>query len=206
MLLNFGGYLPISLCDDDEPVSIVFFRGCKFNCFYCHNKDIKSGYNWVDIETVEEMINNSKKLINGVIFSGGEATQQPEQLIRLCEHVHKLGLFTGIETNGNQPDVIFALIQKGLIDRVFLDIKYPLSDPVGYSQFVKVDQGLLTATRVKRSLQFCLMSNVQLEIRTVAHSQSYQEDIEQIKEDVKNIAYEIGGKAMPKFRILEEMV
>jgi len=206
MLLNFGGFQPISLCDDDEPVSIVFFRGCKFNCPYCHNKELRTGYNWVDIETIEEMIKNSSKLVNGVIFSGGECTQQPEQLIYLCEFVHSLGLFTGIETNGSMSDVINSLIQKDLIDKVFLDIKYPLSDPYGYANFVKVDYGFLPATRVKRSLQFCLLNDIDIEVRTVAHSQTYLEEIEQIKKDVRVIAYEMGARPMPKFKVLEEMV
>ena len=205
MKLNFGGFQPVSLCDDEEPTSIVFFRGCNFGCPYCHNKEITKGYNWIEIEIVEEMLKNSSKLINGVIFSGGEPCQQPEQLIRLCEYVKSLGLFIGIETNGSRPDVINSLVQKGLLDKVFLDIKYPLTDPIGYANFVKVEPGFLPTTRVKRTLQICLINDIQLEIRTVAHSQIYLEDIEQIKEDVKVIAYETGGKEMPKFRVLKEM-
>jgi len=213
MLVNLGGFTALSLCDCDEPVSMVHFKGCNFRCPFCHNKEISKtaevakleDYNWVEIETVEEMIRNSSKLIKGVIFSGGEPTQSPEQLIRLCEYVKSLGLFTGIETNASRPDVINSLIQKDLIDKVFLDIKHPLSDPYGYALITKTDPSFNAATRVKRTLQYCLINDVNLEIRTVAHSQTFRETIEQIKKDVEEIAYNTGGHGMPKFKVLEEV-
>lgn len=205
MKINLGGVTALSLCDCDEPVSMVHFRGCNFRCPFCHNKELLEGYNWVEIETVEEMIKNASKLIKGVIFSGGEPTQNVEQLIRLCEYVKSLGLFTGIESNGSRPDVINSLIQKSLIDKVFLDIKAPLSDPYGYAHITKTDPSFNAATRVKRTLQHCLINDVDLEIRTVAHTQTFKETIQQIKEDVEEIAYCTGNKPMPKFTVLEEV-
>ena len=206
MKINLGGVTALSLCDCEEPVSVIYFRNCNFRCSWCHNKELLEGYNYIEIETVEEMIKNASKLIKGVIFSGGEPTQNPEQLIRLCEYVKSLGLFTGIETNGSRPDVINSLLEKDLLDKVFIDVKHPLSDPIGYAQITKTDPSYNAATRVKRTLQICLISGVDLEIRTVAHTQTDKETIEQIKEDVKEIAYYTGGHEMPKFRVLEEVV
>jgi pyruvate formate lyase activating enzyme len=122
MLVNFGGFVPISTVDwHGRAVCTVFFRGCSARCFYCHNKALQRGESRVSTDYVLGLIEENKLLISGVVFSGGECTEQPEPLRRLAEECRDLGLKVGIHTNGAFPEHVPGLI--GEVDKVSLDIK-----------------------------------------------------------------------------------
>jgi pyruvate formate lyase activating enzyme len=76
-----------------------------------------------DIGEVIGKIDDSRLLISGVIFSGGEPTLQGEALITLARAAKERGLLVGIQTNGNFPDVLSRLIGERLVDRIALDYK-----------------------------------------------------------------------------------
>jgi len=69
------------------------------------------------------MIKDSLVAISGVVFSGGEPTMQKDALLTLARAAKRMGLATGVQTNGVYPDTIATLIDEHLIDRVALDIK-----------------------------------------------------------------------------------
>jgi pyruvate formate lyase activating enzyme len=69
------------------------------------------------------MIRGSRLAVSGIIFSGGEPTMQKDALVALCRAARKLGLATGVHTNGVFPATLEALLQEQLIDHVALDIK-----------------------------------------------------------------------------------
>ena len=70
-----------------------------------------------------EQISSASLLISAVVFSGGEATMQPEALYTLATWAKSKGLATGLHTNGVYSDVLKACIEKKLIDHIALDIK-----------------------------------------------------------------------------------
>lgn len=124
ILINYGGFVPLSTIDwRGRSVCVVFFRGCPVQCWYCQNKNILTGEDRRDTNEIMNQIRASSLLISAVVFSGGEATMQPEALSYLAEKSKNLGLKTGIHTNGVFPEVIRELIEKGLIDHVALDVK-----------------------------------------------------------------------------------
>jgi pyruvate formate lyase activating enzyme len=122
MLLNFGGFVPLSTVDwRGRAVCTVFFRGCSARCFYCHNQHLQRGENRVSTDYIMGLIEENKLLISGVVFSGGECTEQPEPLRRLAEDCRGQGLKVAIHTNGAFPEHVPRLI--GEVDKVSLDIK-----------------------------------------------------------------------------------
>lgn len=122
MNLNFGGFVPLSTVDwHGRAVCTVFFRGCSARCFYCHNKALQRGESRVSTDYVLGLIEENKLLISGVVFSGGECTEQPEPLRRLAEDCRDQGLKVAIHTNGAFPEHVPRLI--GEVDKVSLDIK-----------------------------------------------------------------------------------
>ena len=124
MKLNLGGIIPLSANEWKDHVSIViFFNGCPFNCSYCHNYQMISAVNYVDINIVKDEITNAMPFVNSVVFSGGEPTMQPEALEELLVYSTELGLATMIETNGYYPEVLRDLCEKNLVDMLFVDIK-----------------------------------------------------------------------------------
>jgi pyruvate formate lyase activating enzyme len=94
------------------------------------------------------MIKGSLLAISGVIFSGGEPTMQKEALLELAQAAKKLGLATGVQTNGVFPDTLDALIKAQAIDRVALDIK------ARWARYNNLLGGNYV-TRVQRSLDLC---------------------------------------------------
>lgn len=119
-----------------------------------------------DIEEVEKQILESKMFISAVVFSGGEPTKQYDALEHLSKFAKKQGLLVGIETNGYYPERLSKLIEKKLLDKIFLDIKAPLDDAQKYSIITR--GGEEAAQRARKSLE---LENVDIEVRTtVFHS------------------------------------
>ncbi|MDD4488510.1 MAG: anaerobic ribonucleoside-triphosphate reductase activating protein [Methanothrix soehngenii] len=149
MLCNFGGFVPMSTVDwHGRSVCVVFLRGCPARCFYCHNIGITTGIDIYPVETVIDLIQNARPFISGVIFSGGEATAQPDVLTALCKACKDQQLATGVHTNGMFPATVCRLIDRQLIDKVALDVKTTWDR---YPSVAEID-----AAPVKTTLDFCV--------------------------------------------------
>ncbi len=124
IFINFAGFVPLSTVDwRGRSACVIFFRGCPVRCWYCQNPGIQSGSDLQDCDTILKKIHSASLLISGVVFSGGEATMQPDALSYLSAQVKKMGLAVGLHTNGVYPDVLSSLIHRGLLDLIALDIK-----------------------------------------------------------------------------------
>jgi pyruvate formate lyase activating enzyme len=69
------------------------------------------------------MIKTSSPFISGIVFSGGEPTLQKEPLLELARFAKKLQIAVGIQTNGQFPATLEALIDENLADRIAIDYK-----------------------------------------------------------------------------------
>ncbi|MDD1727528.1 MAG: anaerobic ribonucleoside-triphosphate reductase activating protein [Methanospirillum sp.] len=152
--INFAGFVPLSTVDwRGRSVCVIFFRGCPVRCWYCQNPGIQSGQDIQNADDILAMIRSAELLISGVVFSGGEATMQPDVLRYLAEQVKRMGLATGLHTNGVFPAVLADLISNGLIDLIALDIK-----PEWNLNTVKGKERAL-GSEVKKSLAICTTGN-----------------------------------------------
>lgn len=148
--INFAGFVPLSTVDwRGRSVCVIFFRGCPVRCWYCQNPGIQSGNDRRSCDEILAMIRSVQLLISGVVFSGGEATMQPEPLGYLAEQTKRLGMKTGLHTNGVYPDVLADLVRSHLMDFIALDIK-----PEWNLNTVKGKERAL-GEEVKRSLAIC---------------------------------------------------
>jgi len=147
MQINFGGFVSASTVDwPGRAASVVFFRGCDLRCWYCHNKSILSGEDLRDCDEVFEFILQSQILTSGVIFTGGECTEQPDALIYLLNRCKENEIPAGIHTNGAHPEVIRYIAP--LLTFVSLDIKTCLVPDAyhvvtGYSHVAEAAQASL---------------------------------------------------------------
>jgi pyruvate formate lyase activating enzyme len=181
--INLGGLIPISTVDWYGKVAfVIFLRGCPLNCIYCQNHHLLEGEDYVPLEYVESEIAKSMDFIDGVVFSGGEPFSQFSALKKLAGFTHASDLLVGIETNGFYPDRIKEMLEDDLVDKIFLDVKAPLSEEGLYEKICMQED---VVERVRRSIVVC-NNRINLEIRTTVFRDLVGKD------EVTRIAEEIG--------------
>ncbi|MHC1625926.1 MAG: anaerobic ribonucleoside-triphosphate reductase activating protein [Methanoculleaceae archaeon] len=147
--MNFGGFVPISTVDwRGRAVCTLFLRGCPARCWYCQNKELQTGSDMRPVEEILSLIRESRIVVSGLVFSGGEPTAQGDVMETIAHEAHKMGLAVGTHTNGLFPDTLKRLIDEGALDWVALDIK---------TVWEKYDEllGLPGSEAVQRSLDIC---------------------------------------------------
>ncbi len=123
MMINFGGFKSLSLSDwPGEHTSVVLLRGCPLRCLYCHNQSSRRGEDQVKTDYVAALVNRGFSQVPRVLFSGGEPLMQQEALIDVIEMLIP-EIEVGLKTNGVYAGHIKELLNKELIDHVFLDLK-----------------------------------------------------------------------------------
>jgi pyruvate formate lyase activating enzyme len=169
--MRFGGFIKNSLIDYPGKISsVIFFKGCNFRCPYCHNKELVIGPahissvseqnpNVVDESFVFSFLEKRKKLIDGVVLSGGEPTLT-KSLLRICQNVKNMGFKIKLDTNGSYPNIVENLLYHGLIDYIAMDFK---TSPDRYPKYISNNVDL---DAIKASIQLILDSNVNYEFRT----------------------------------------
>ena len=123
--LQIAGLTPMSSVDwPGKFVATVFAQGCPWACPYCHNQaiidpKIPGVVSW---ESVAELLGRRRGLLDGVVFSGGEATRQLAVLPAM-QRVRELGFEVGLHTAGPYPARLREILRTGLVDWVGIDIK-----------------------------------------------------------------------------------
>ncbi|MBQ6660377.1 MAG: anaerobic ribonucleoside-triphosphate reductase activating protein [Lachnospiraceae bacterium] len=114
-LLDFPGHMSAT----------VFTGGCNFRCPYCHNSELvlnPESVPRIPEAEVLEFLKSRRKMLEGVCFTGGEATLQKD-LPEFMAKVRELGYKIKLDTNGQSPAVLDRLMKAGLLDYVAMDIK-----------------------------------------------------------------------------------
>lgn len=202
MKVNYAGTVPLSTLDWTGKAAVtIFFRGCPLRCPYCQNYPYLGGTGLVELEFVEEQIKSSKPFVSAVVFSGGEPLMQ-EAVIPLAEFAKKLGLLVGIHTNGCYPERAAELIERKLVDKLFIDIKAPLDDPELYGKVAGYEnrgEGIhpsrtpeeITAA-VAKTIETADTSGLDMELRTtvirdfIGSKKEISRIVTWISENVKN--------------------
>ncbi len=115
------GFIPTTLIDyPGEVASAIFFPGCNYKCPYCHNGHLVNNTeeNLYPLNLVLREIERRKKVLGGVVISGGEPTLYPK-LERLVDTIKNMGLKVKLDTNGSNP----YILDKLNLDYIALDLK-----------------------------------------------------------------------------------
>lgn len=159
----------------------VFLGGCDFRCPFCHNSSlIAGGESVMDDEALLAFLRKRQGLLDGVAFTGGEPLLRRD-LAPLLENIRALGFAVKMDTNGNHPETLKALVNAGLIDYVAMDVK---NAPEKYAATIGLETFDLTA--VEESLAFLKTGAVDYELRTTAVAEFHSdEDFRAIGEWIK---------------------
>jgi len=163
MKVNLGGIVPLSTLDwTGVAAAVIFMRGCPLRCPHCHNAHLQAGESLEDLSEIIKKVDEAGPFISALILSGGEPLVQGAACRRIAKAAGDRGLQVGVETCGYFPDRLASLIEDGLVDMVFLDVKEALRDPEYAAATGRRD----VAPRVAESLRLCLEAGVPLEVRT----------------------------------------
>ena len=161
--MMISGLQKMTLLDFPGKVACtVFLQGCNYRCPFCHNSELLGG-GGQEFMSEEEFLAFLKKrvgLLDGVAVSGGEPTLY-KGLEDLLVQIKALGYAVKLDTNGSRPQVLKALVEKGLVDYVAMDVK---NGPDAYGQTVGIAKLDLAAT--EESLRFLIGGKVDYELRT----------------------------------------
>ena len=159
----FGGMQRVSLLDYPGLVSCtVFTVGCNFRCPFCHNAALALGkaQEAMPEEDVLAYLKKRAGVLDGLTVSGGEPLLWP-RLADFLEKAKTLGYRVKLDTNGSRPEALRALVDRGLIDRVAMDIK---NSPEDYEKTAGIPG--LSLSAVDESRRFLLSGGVDYEFRT----------------------------------------
>ena len=133
--LVIAGLVPMSTVDwPDHLTATVFLQGCPWNCFYCHNQALIPVRvpGLVAWQEVRDLLARRRRLLDGVVFTGGEALRQ-DALADAAAEVRRAGFAVGLHTAGAYPRRLADVLAAGLVDWVGLDVK---ALPDSYPQVV----------------------------------------------------------------------
>jgi pyruvate formate lyase activating enzyme len=105
--------------------AVIFFAGCNYDCYYCHNRHILRDPPLLDTRDVLSFLEKRRGLLDGVVLSGGEATLQGG-LYSFARTLKEMGYDVKLDTNGSRPKAVAAMLRAGLTDYVAVDYKAPL--------------------------------------------------------------------------------
>jgi pyruvate formate lyase activating enzyme len=134
--------------------------GCSFRCPYCSAAHLRGpadgDVSWDDVVT--HMVLH-REMLDGVVVSGGEPTEDPD-LPSLLAALKDLDVQVRLDTNGGRPDVLAYLLAEGLCDSVALDVK---TVPARYRRFSDERD---MAARVAECVDMLIASDIEHEFRT----------------------------------------
>lgn len=166
--LVIGGFLPLSLNDFPGHVAaVIFLQGCNFRCPFCHNPALlprthpaaAGGTPAYSESGVLEALNRRRRLLDGVVISGGEPTCQ-SGLEPFLKAIRTLGLAIKLDTNGSYPQVLARLFDRRLVDMVAMDIKAP------WTKYGQLAGCAAPIKALQRSIALIAASGLQHQFRT----------------------------------------
>ena len=158
-------------------VAILWFSSCNMRCLYCYNKDVVFGKKRIEEEEILEFLKKRIGLLDGVSFTGGEATLY-KNLIPFSKKIKNMGFEIKLDTNGINFEVVKEMVENRLVDYIALDFKAPFYK---FEEITKNNQ----YEKFEKTLDFLIKSDVDFEVRTTVHTDLLNED--DINEIIKTL-------------------
>ncbi len=177
-LLYIGGITPFSTVDwPGKLACVAFLAGCPWRCPYCQNHILQSrDAATLGAENLFSFLETRRRLLDGVVFSGGEPLAQPG-VIGAAQRARELGFAVGLHTCGAFPERLREILP--FIDWVGLDVKAP------WDAYDRVTLVPGAGPLARESLSILLEAGVDMEARTTWHPDLLsQEDIASIGRDL----------------------
>ncbi len=190
MPVIIGGVEPFTTVDFPERLAAVLFcLGCPLRCPYCHNKELQdfNSKPFITWETFIEFLDSRKKLLDGIVFSGGEPLVQPD-LYEAMKTVKDMGFEIGLHTSGVNVERLKQVLP--LLTWVGFDVKTVFDT---YEKRIPRSH----AATVEKCLDMMIASGVELEVRTTLDPRVIS------KEELRTLAHALSEKGVKTYAIQE---
>lgn len=162
--MHIAGLQKLTLLDYPGKVAAtVFLAACNFRCPFCHNARLvenpKEGER-ISKEEVLGFLRKRRGILEGVAVTGGEPLIWSETA-ELLREIKVLGFKVKLDTNGSFPESLKEILDKGLCDRVAMDIK---ASPENYPAAIGLKSFDLAP--IRKSIELLKNSGVEYEFRT----------------------------------------
>lgn len=175
--MKIAGIQKLTLLDFPGKVACtIFTQGCNFLCPFCQNSSLidinKDGE--ISKEELFAYLNLRKKILDGVVITGGEPLIQKD-IKNLLRAIKELGLLIKIDTNGSNPELLMEIIKENLVDYVAMDIKNT------FDKYEKTIGKKTNIENIKKSIDILKKSKIDYEFRTTVSKELHSlEDIKEI--------------------------
>jgi pyruvate formate lyase activating enzyme len=182
--MEIGGFQKFSVIDYPKKIScIVFLKGCNFRCDYCYNKQLVLPELIKEQETIPqqeifEFLDLRKKMIDGVVITGGEPTIHNNELYDFIKKIKEKEYLVKLDTNGSNPKLLEKLIKDKLVDYVAMDIKQTFDK---YSLFTQIP-----VENIQKSIDVLKQYKIDKEFRITLYPELTLEDFNTIISYVEN--------------------
>lgn len=176
--MHISGIQQFTLLDYPERTAcVVFTPGCNFRCGYCHNpefvlpdkiKAMRSSF--VDETIFFRFLDRRRGRLDGVVVSGGEPTLMPD-IVPFFENIKGRGFLAKLDTNGNRPEVVRTLLDRGLVNYIAMDVKTALP---AYAELA--GRGAIPE-RIQESMDLIKKSRIAYEFRTTLIKELHTQDV-----------------------------
>ncbi len=150
----------------------IFTYGCNLRCPFCHNALLvtEKSAGGISTEEVLSFLSKRKGMLEGVCVTGGEPLLQPD-IEDFLRAIKDMGFSVKLDTNGTLPKKLKAVVAKGLVDYVAMDIKncrdkYSLTS----------GKTCMDLTTIDESIRFLLSGEVEAEFRTTVVKNLHTEE------------------------------
>jgi len=143
--------------------AVVFTPGCDFRCPFCQNPDLvrfPDDARGLAEEDAVAFLNQRRKMIDGVVVTGGEPLLQPDAPAFIARLAAETSLPIKLDTNGNHPDALRDVLAAGVVDYVAMDLKTALP------RYSEAAGRLVDVARLEESIRLIRDSGVDYEFRT----------------------------------------
>ena len=161
--MKIHGLQKMTLLDFPGKVACtVFLGGCDFRCPFCHNYELLDGSApaLMDEQELLRFLRGRRGLLDGVAITGGEPLLRKD-LPDLLRTIRELGFAVKVDTNGNHPEALEAILSEGLADYIAMDIK---NSPQKYA--LTAGLKVLDLAPIRQSVRLLLDSAIPYEFRT----------------------------------------
>lgn len=190
MPVIIGGVEPFTTVDfPDRLAAVLFCLGCPLRCPYCHNPELQDfkGNPFISWDTFTDFLDSRKKLLDGIVFSGGEPLSQKD-LYDSMKAVKDRGYEIGLHTSGVNPERLKQVLP--LIDWVGFDVKTPFEF---YTSRIPHSDG----NTVKECLDILLKAGKEVEARTTLDPRVIS------KEELRGLARTLSDRGVKTYALQE---